>query len=102
MKTINYRDGLLKRLKNHKYALGLLQKAFEESCADGNWQAFGIVLEEVIEAQSNKKKFAEKVNLSRQHLYRLFGKKANPTLQTLLPVLSELGFRLTIGSAQKE
>ncbi len=102
MKTINYREGLLQRLKNKKYAFGLLQTAFEESCNDGNWEAFGVVLEDVIEAQSSKKDFAEKVRLSRQHLYRLFGKKANPTLNTLLPVLSELGFTLTLSPSHIE
>jgi DNA-binding phage protein len=28
--------------------------------------------------------------VSRQHLYLLFGKNANPTLNTLVPVLDEL------------
>jgi len=96
MKTISYKKGLHKRLKNKKYALGLLHHAFDESCRDGNWAAFGVILEDIIEARSNKKNFAAKANLSRQHLYRLFGKKANPTLNTLLPVLSELGLKLTL------
>ena len=99
MKTISYQDGILKRLKNKKYAFGLIKHAFEESCQDGNWKAFGLILENIIEAQGNKKEFAQKAKVSRQHLYRLFGKKANPTLSTLLPVLSELGFKLTIAQS---
>jgi len=100
VKSISYNEGIIKRLKKKRYALGLLQHAFEESCRDGNWGAFGIVLENVIAAQGNKRSFAKEAKLSRQHLYRLFGKKANPTLKTLLPVLSQLGFQLTISNSK--
>jgi hypothetical protein len=53
MKTIDYREGLLKRLRNQQYATKLLKHSFEESCRDGNWEAFGIVLQDVISAQGN-------------------------------------------------
>ena len=102
MRTTSYRDGLQKRLSDRAYALGLLQKAFRESCRDGNWEAFGLILEDVIEARGGKKQFAEKVGLSRRHLYRLFGKNANPTIDTLLPVLAALGLELSLSSASGE
>ena len=96
MKTIDYKKGLLKRLKNSQYAAKLLKYSFEESCVDGNWEAFGLVLQDVIEAQGNKRAFAKKANMSRPHLYRMFKKGANPTLRTLLPLFSSLGLKLTL------
>lgn len=38
---------------------------------------------------------AKQSGISREQLYHSFGKNGNPTLQTLLPVLSALGIRLT-------
>ncbi|PIM54084.1 putative addiction module antidote protein [Roseateles chitinivorans] len=38
---------------------------------------------------------AEQTGLSREHLYRSFSEKGNPTLRTLLAVLNVLGIELT-------
>ena len=51
MRTRDYREGLLKRLRSKSYAASLLREAFVESCRDGDWQAFGIVLKDIIDAQ---------------------------------------------------
>jgi DNA-binding phage protein len=96
LKTIDYRPDYLTRLKNRRYALGLLRTAFEESCNDGNWSAFGLILSDVIDSQGSKSALAKKAKISRQTLYRLFDKKQNPKLSTLIPVLSELGLKLTL------
>ena len=96
MKSTSYKSDYLKRLKNTKYAKGLLKSAFNECLEDNNWEAFGLLLQDIIEAQGNKKDFAKKANLSRQHLYRLFGKNANPRLSTLTPLFSTLGLKLTL------
>ena len=40
MKTADYRDGLIERLKSPRFARRLLQKALDESCEDGNWEAY--------------------------------------------------------------
>lgn len=96
MPGAKYEEDYLKRLRNPRYAKGLLKAAFEESCEDGNWEAFGLLLQDIIAAHGNKQGFAKKARISRQHLYRLFGKKANPTIKTLSPVLAGLGLRLTI------
>ncbi len=102
MKIIDYREGLLKRLKNSRYALKLLRHSFETSCDDGNWEAFGLVLEDVVAAQGNIQAFAKRAHLSRAHLYRLFGKKANPTIGTLLPILKGLGIKLTLSLEEEK
>ena len=96
MRSIDYKTDYYKRLKKASYARGLLKAAFEECLEDQNWEAFGLLLQDIIESQGDKKSFAKKVNLSRQHLYRLFKKNANPTLNTLSPILAELGVKLTL------
>ena len=55
-----------------------------------------MLLQDIVMAHGDKRAFAKKAQISRQHLYRLFGKKANPTLRTLSPVLAGLGLKLTI------
>lgn len=98
MKSISYNEGLVSRLKNSKYAFKLLKYAFEESCENDNWEAFGIVLQDIIMAHGSITEFANKTGVSRSHLYRMFGKSSNPTIKTLLPVLSGLGIKLTLFS----
>jgi DNA-binding phage protein len=84
------------RFRNQKYVRGLLKTAFDESIVDGNWKAFGLLLQDIIEAQGGMSTFATKTNLSRQHLYRLCRKNANPTVKTLTPLLATFGCRLTL------
>ena len=98
MPSIDYKEGYLKRLKSPRYAKGLLIAAFEESCEDGNWDAFVLILQDMIEAHGDKRSFAKRAKISRQHLYRLLGKDANPTLKTLSTVLGGLGYKLTLAT----
>ena len=100
-RTKSYKVDLLKRLSSKRYSLQILQASFEESCADENWEAFGLTLRLVIEAQGDKRSFAKRAKVSRNHLYRLFDKDANPTLKTLLPVLTQLGLRLNLAPGEK-
>ena len=102
MQTKSYKKDLLERLASKKYSLQLLQTAFDESCKDGNWEAFGLSLKLVIEAQGDKRSFAKRANVSRNHLYRLFNADANPTLKTLLPVLTQLGLTLNLAAGEKK
>jgi probable addiction module antidote protein len=45
---------------------------------------------------------SQKTGLSREHLYRSFSENGNPTLKTMLAVLSALGVSLTAEKANKE
>ncbi len=96
MKAVDYSTDLLNRLKSPVYARRMLQHAFLQSCKDANWAAFGMILQDVIEAQGSKTAFAKKAKISRQHLYRMCKKNANPTIQTLLPLLDGLGLELRL------
>ena len=102
MPSTNYTTAYEARLRSPAYARGLLKSAFEACVADGNWEAFGLLLQDIVSAHSNKRTFAKKAKISRQHLYRLFGKNANPTLRTISPVLAELGLRLTLADERTD
>lgn len=102
MPTKSYKTDLIERLSSKKYALQLLQASFDKSCEDGNFEAFGLTLKLVIEAQGDKQPFAKRAKVSRNHLYRLFDKDANPTLKTLLPVLTQLGLRLNLSPGERK
>ena len=96
MRSVKYKSDYLKRLRNVDYAKALIKSAFDECLEDDNWQAFGLLLQDIIEARGSKNTFAKKANISRQHLYRLFGKNANPRLSTLAPLFANLGLKLTL------
>lgn len=97
MPTRSHDDDLKLRLRSKPYASLYLQTAFQESSLDQNWAAFGLALRNVLEAQNRDvADFAERSGVSRQHLSLLFGKRANPTINTLLRILGELDLSLSI------
>lgn len=97
MPARNHREDLRKRLASKDYAALYLETAFRESSQDQDWGAFGTALRNVIEAQDiDVAALARNSGVSRQHVYLLFRKSANPTLNTLVPVLGELKLSLSI------
>lgn len=97
MPTRDYNADLKTRLASKEYAALYLETAFRESCLDQDWSAFGVALRRVVEAQDRDvAQLARDSGVSRQHLYLLFGKNANPTLNTLVPLLDELDLSIGI------
>ena len=97
MPTRNYQQDLKTRLASKAYATLFLETAFRESCLDHDWAAFGLALRNVIEAQNKDvAQIARISGVSRQHLYCLFGKKANPTINTLVQILHALDLSIGI------
>ncbi len=97
MRTRSHKIDLKRRLASKEYASVYLETAFRESSLDHNWAAFGLALRNVIEAQNKDvAQFAKDSGVSRQHLYLLFGKRANPTLNTLVQILGELDLSIGI------
>ena len=97
MTTRSHKVDLKARLASKEYASLYLETAFHESSLDHDWAAFGLALRNVIEAQNKDiAQFAKNSGVSRQHLYLLFGKKANPTLNTLVQILDELDLSIGI------
>lgn len=97
--TRDYQAYLIQSLQDPDEAVNYLQVALDEYEEDGDPEAFLIALRNVTEACGGITKLAQKVHLSRQHLYRALSSEGNPRIQTLGNILHGLGFRLSIERA---
>ena len=93
MKTVSYKDGLLKRLADPEYAAGYLTECFSEGEAE-----FLLGLRDVVEAHGGVGQLAKSAKLNRESLYRLLSKSGNPTLSSLNTILEVLGLELHFSS----
>ena len=81
------------------YAEELLAVAMEEINEQGGREALLTALRCYAEAKGMSA-IAQESGLSRESLYRALSSRGNPTLKTLLGVLSALGLRLSVERAQ--
>lgn len=93
MKTISYKEELIKRLADPEYAAGYLSECFNDGEAE-----FLLALRDVVEAQGGVGRLAKAAKLNRETLYRLLSRKGNPTLASLNTILSALGLKLHFAS----
>jgi probable addiction module antidote protein len=92
MRLKNYKNDLLKRLRNPEYAAEYLAQVL----AENDSAAFLIALKDVVEAGGGIGNLAERVGLKRPSLYKILSKDGNPTLETLQEILKPLGLRVSI------
>ena len=92
MRLKNYKDDLLRRLADPKYAAEYLAQAL----AENDHTTFLLALRDVIEAGGGMGQFAGRVGLKRPSLYKILSKRGNPTLETLQEILRPLGLRVSI------
>ena len=91
--TKSYREDLVKRLRNPKYAATYLNTAL----MDDDPAVFLIALKDVADAQGESMaRIAKKAHLNRESLYRTLSKGGNPRLYTLHALLEALGFHLAV------
>ncbi len=93
MNTLEYRPGLLLRLKDPEYAsIYLTEVLVTESPT-----AFLFARRAVVDARGESLSvLAERMGISRQGLHKLLSTQGNPRLSTLNELLRALGLRLTI------
>lgn len=93
MNTLEYRPGLLLRLKDPEYAsIYLTEVLVNESPT-----AFLYALRAVVDARGESlSALAERMGITRQGLHKLLSTQGNPRLSTLNELLRALGLRLTI------
>lgn len=89
----DYRESLLKSLKDAREAEAYLNASLEEN--DPN--LFLVALRNVAEARGGMSRFAREAGLNRENLYRVLSKKGNPRLSSLSQLLNAMGFRLSVG-----
>lgn len=90
--TSSYHEDLVKRLKNHKYALGYLNACLE----DEDEGVFLLALRNVAEAHGGIRMLSKKVKLNREHLFRMLSKRGNPRLNSLQSLVDAFGWKIAL------
>lgn len=92
-----YETGLLRRLRDRKYASEYLSRVLESETQE----AFLIAIRNVIDAQDTTlSKLADETGTTRQGLYKILSQKGNPRLSTLNQLLKSLGMQLRISGGR--
>ncbi|MBN1999523.1 putative addiction module antidote protein [candidate division KSB1 bacterium] len=89
--TKNYKDDLIKDLKDPNEAAEYLNAALQ----DGNQEIFLMALRDVAAARGIKK-LAKQASLNRENIYRMLSDEGNPNLSSLSTILDNLGLKLAI------
>ena len=97
MPTVDYKQHLLKDLKDTKYAAGYLTAAMEEG-----EDVFLLALRDVAKAQGGVTALARVTKLNRENLYDILSEKGNPRLKSILPILDHLGLELSFKPKTKK
>ena len=96
MRLKNYKDDLLKRLEDRRYAAEYLAQVL----AERDSAAFLIALKDVVEAGGGVGNLAGRIGIKRPSLYKILSKNGNPTLETLQEILEPLGLRVSVTLAR--
>jgi probable addiction module antidote protein len=89
-------EAVIDMLKNDPdFANEYLAVALEEADQPGGQQALLSALRHIAEAQGMSA-VAERAGMPRESLYRALGPRGNPTIKTLLAVLSASGLHLSV------
>ena len=89
--SVSYREDLLHRLKDPKFAAGYLSRCLEDDGA-----TFLVALRDVAEAHGGIRELAKKTQLNREHLFRMLSKSGNPHLHSLRQLVGAVGLKLTL------
>ena len=92
--SISYRDDLLRRLKDPRYAADYLS-----ACLEDDEATFLIALRDVADAHGGIRHLAGKTHLNREHLFRMLSKSGNPNLHSLRQLVGAIGLKLTLQPA---
>lgn len=94
-KTRDFKADLLEELKDPQFAEQYLNAVFE----DGGREEILLALRDVCDAQGMTN-LARKTKINRKSLYVALSPKGNPTLATLLALLSQSGLRLAVHASK--
>jgi probable addiction module antidote protein len=88
-RTSDYKEFLLKRLRNPSMAAGYLTAALQEGD-----DVFLLAIRDVAEANGGIAPLAQKTKLNREGLYDMLSKNGNPRFSSLSSVIDALGIQL--------
>ena len=89
MPTTDYKNGLLSRLADAKYAAGYVNAAL----AEGE-DVFLLAMRDLVEARGGMTWLAKSTGLNRVTLYRLLSGRGNPTLASLSVIMRAVGLEI--------
>ncbi len=93
-RTRDYKESLIKALKDPKEAAAYLNTHLEDKEEDAE-QLFLIALRDVATAYGITQ-LAEEANLGRESLYKTLSKTGNPKLSTLVTLLDTMGLKFSV------
>ena len=94
--TIDYDKYVNNLLQKPAEAKAYAKAIFEGYEEDGDLQAFLIGLNRLARAKGSLAQLAEKTDLNRQNLYKIFSGKSAPRVDTLSVLLHGLGLQLSV------
>lgn len=99
MPVRDYRADLLVRLANADYAALYIKASLDETLMDGDWEAFWLAIDNVVEARQTTTAGVINGNVADQPLKRPLGNGETPTLESFVAVLSSVGLVIDIKPA---
>jgi probable addiction module antidote protein len=100
-KFTDFDEFMIDRLKDPKESQAFLNASLEAYQEDKDLKAFTLALELLIKAQGNVSEFAKDSKLNRSHLYSIFKNEGKPQFDTVLNILLNLGFQLSVKPLKK-
>ena len=94
--SVNFDDFLIENLKDKEFAREFINASLEAYLEDNDFAEFARSLEFVIKANESVSKFAREAGLNRGNLYGIFNNKKKPRFETIITILSKLGFHLKV------
>jgi probable addiction module antidote protein len=92
----DFNDYLVEELKNPELAQEYLNTALEEYQQDNDTETFLSMLKDITIAQGGIQQLAQRTQLNRQNIYKIFSAKRTPKINTLGSILNGLGLRLSV------
>ncbi len=93
---IDLENYIVKDLKSDEDIKLYLNTSLKEYLDDGDFNSFYHSLEIVIKAKSTIAGFAQKIGMSRSHLYSIFKAEKEPKFSTVIKIFHELGYELEV------
>jgi len=94
--SISFNKFLIEELKDDEIAREFLNASLESYIEDNDFSEFARSLEYVIKSRESVSEFAREAGLNRSNLYDIFSNKNKPQFETIIMILSKLGFHLKV------
>lgn len=94
--TLDLENYIVNNLKSDEDIKLYLKASLKDYLDDGDFNSFYRALEIVIKAKDTVSRFAEKVGMSRTHLYSIFKSEKEPKFSTIVKIFQELGYELEV------